>query len=148
MCGYILDLTHAYKGLTITICGLSFLGMIFYTIAMYLGNLKMIYISAGVLGFFMTGYLPVGFEFGVEMTYPESEGTSSGLLNASAKIFALIFTFGSEQIITARKNDTLVNILMASALLICTVLTGFIRFNQLRQKANSSYSINLDSQAN
>lgn len=34
----------------------------------------------------MTGYLPLGFEFGVEITYPESEGTSSGLLNASAQV--------------------------------------------------------------
>jgi FLVCR family feline leukemia virus subgroup C receptor-related protein len=37
----------------------------------------------------MTGYLPVGFEFGVEITYPESEGTSSGLLNTSAQVSAL-----------------------------------------------------------
>lgn len=36
--------------------------------------------------FFMTGYLPLGFEFAVEITYPESEGTSSGLLNASAQV--------------------------------------------------------------
>ena len=34
----------------------------------------------------MTGYLPVGFEFAAELTYPESEGTSSGLLNASAQV--------------------------------------------------------------
>ena len=38
--------------------------------------------------FFMTGYLPVGFEFAAELTYPESEGTSSGLLNASAQVKA------------------------------------------------------------
>ncbi|CAC5391656.1 FLVCR [Mytilus coruscus] len=36
--------------------------------------------------FFMTGYLPVGFEIAAEITYPESEGTSSGLLNASAQV--------------------------------------------------------------
>ena len=36
--------------------------------------------------FFMTGYLPVGFEFAAEITYPEPEGTSSGLLNASAQV--------------------------------------------------------------
>ena len=36
--------------------------------------------------FFMTGYLPLGFEFAAEITYPESEGTSSGLLNASAQV--------------------------------------------------------------
>lgn len=39
--------------------------------------------------FFMTGYLPLGFEFAVEITYPESEGTSSGLLNASAQVITL-----------------------------------------------------------
>ena len=37
----------------------------------------------------MTGYLPVGFEFAAEITYPESEGTSSGLLNASAQVVAI-----------------------------------------------------------
>lgn len=39
--------------------------------------------------FFMTGYLPLGFEFAVELTYPESEGTSSGLLNVSAQVGVL-----------------------------------------------------------
>lgn len=34
----------------------------------------------------MTGYLPLGFEFAAELTYPESEGTSSGLLNVSAQV--------------------------------------------------------------
>ena len=35
-------------------------------------SLDFFFISA--LGFFMTGYLPIGFEFGAELTYPESEG--------------------------------------------------------------------------
>jgi len=39
----------------------------------------------------MTGYLPVGFEFAAELTFPESEGTSSGLLNASAQVASLLF---------------------------------------------------------
>ena len=41
----------------------------------------------------MTGYLPLGFEFAAEITYPESEGTSSGLLNASAQVFILLKMF-------------------------------------------------------
>ncbi len=40
----------------------------------------------------MTGYLPLGFEFAAEITFPESEGTSSGLLNASAQVSASIET--------------------------------------------------------
>lgn len=42
----------------------------------------------------MTGYLPLGFEFGVEITYPESEGTSSGLLNAFAQVIAVFHQSG------------------------------------------------------
>ena len=36
--------------------------------------------------FFMTGYLPLGFDFAAENTFPESEGASSNLLNASAQV--------------------------------------------------------------
>lgn len=42
--------------------------------------------------FFMTGYLPVGFELAAEVTYPASEGTSCGLLNTSAQVkFVLVY---------------------------------------------------------
>ena len=45
----------------------------------------------------MTGYLPIGFEFAAEVSYPNPEGTSAGLLNASAQVcerdnFFLILT--------------------------------------------------------
>jgi len=43
----------------------------------------------------MTGYLPVGFEFAAELTFPESEGTSSGLLNASAQVRMIARTLDS-----------------------------------------------------
>lgn len=51
----------------------------------------------------MTGYLPVGFEFAVEITYPESEGTSSGLLNTSAQVLNSCFV---EIIRSAIKKST------------------------------------------
>ena len=99
-------------------------------------------ISAGTLGFFMTGYLPVEFEFGVEMTYPESKGISSGLLNAPANFFGLILTFEGE-LVNIYYGDTFVLAMMAIELLTCSILTGVIQFKRERQKANSSYSINL-----
>lgn len=37
----------------------------------------------------MTGYLPVGFELAVEVTYPEPESTSCGLLNTSAQVIII-----------------------------------------------------------
>ena len=47
----------------------------------------------------MTGYLPLGFEFAAEITYPEPEGTSSGLLNASAQVFGILFTMLADYLV-------------------------------------------------
>uniref|UniRef100_H3CA01 FLVCR choline and heme transporter 1 n=1 Tax=Tetraodon nigroviridis TaxID=99883 RepID=H3CA01_TETNG len=89
LCGVWLDYSKTYR--------------VVFTFTLDLGNISLVFFTAGALGwveerlppqapcgaaasallaprFFMTGYLPLGFEFAVEITYPESEGTSSGLL--------------------------------------------------------------------
>ena len=104
VCGIILDKTHAYKATTLTVYFFSFVGMVLYTFTFRFGEIGIVYFTSALLGwaqfsyflplfsflwffrFFMTGYLPLGFEFAAEITYPESEGTSSGLLNASAQV--------------------------------------------------------------
>ena len=48
------------------------------------------------MGFFMTGYLPIGFEFAAEITYPVPEGTSTGLLNCMAQV-----KIGALQLVTS-----------------------------------------------
>lgn len=57
-----------------------------YTFTLDTGIILVVFLTASLLGFFMTGYLPVGFEFAAELTYPEPEGTSAGLLNAAAQV--------------------------------------------------------------
>ncbi|KAJ8314731.1 hypothetical protein KUTeg_006881 [Tegillarca granosa] len=84
--GIWLDRTKTFKGTTVAIYLLSLFGMIAFTFTMDVGLIWVVFLCAGSLGFFMTGYLPVGFEFAAEITYPQSEGTSSGLLNASAQM--------------------------------------------------------------
>ena len=55
------------------------------------GEIRPFKVALGTLyRFFMTGYLPIGFEFAAEITYPESEATSSGLLNVSAQVSTLL----------------------------------------------------------
>lgn len=50
----------------------------------------------------MTGYLPVGFEFAAELTYPEPEGTSSGILNAACQVFGITFTIVYAELLNSK----------------------------------------------
>ncbi|XP_011926293.1 PREDICTED: feline leukemia virus subgroup C receptor-related protein 2 isoform X3 [Cercocebus atys] len=85
--------------------------------------------------FFMTGYLPLGFEFAAELTYPESEGISSGLLNISAQVFGIIFTISQGQIIDNYGTKP-GNIFLCLFLTLGAALTAFIKPDLRRQKAN------------
>ncbi|XP_038585459.1 feline leukemia virus subgroup C receptor-related protein 2 isoform X3 [Micropterus salmoides] len=135
ICGVWLDKTKTYKQTTLVVYLLSLTGMLVYAFTLNLGYLWVVFVTAGVLGFFMTGYLPLGFEFAVELTYPESEGTSSGLLNCSAQIFGIIFTISQGKIID--QWGTLAgNIFLSIFLLIGAVMTAFIKSDLRRQKAN------------
>ncbi|XP_067427786.1 heme transporter FLVCR2-like isoform X1 [Thunnus thynnus] len=135
ICGLWLDKTKTYKQTTLAVYFMSLVGMIVYATTLSLGYLWVVFITAGALGFFMTGYLPLGFEYAVELTYPESEGTSSGLLNCSAQVFGIIFTICQGKIID--NFGTLAgNIFLCVFLLIGTIVTGLIKSDLRRQKAN------------
>ena len=74
--------------------------------------------------FFMTGYLPVGFEFAAEITYPAPEGTSSGLLNCSAQIFGFILTSLMGFVFEQTSSDPVAaNGMIAGWLFVGTVMT-------------------------
>ncbi|XP_066533612.1 feline leukemia virus subgroup C receptor-related protein 1 isoform X2 [Hoplias malabaricus] len=89
--------------------------------------------------FFMTGYLPIGFEFGVEITYPESEGTSSGLLNAFAQVFGIIFTLIQGKL-TTDYNPRIGNIFVCAWIFLGVILTALIKSELKRHGANMGNS--------
>ncbi|XP_054875968.1 feline leukemia virus subgroup C receptor-related protein 2 isoform X2 [Poeciliopsis prolifica] len=135
ICGVWLDRTKTYKQTTLAVYVMTLVGMIVYTATLDQGLLWVVFITAGSLGFFMTGYLPLGFEFAAELTYPECEGTSSGLLNCSAQVFGIIFTICQGKIID--KFGTLAgNIFLCVFLLIGSIMTGLIKSDLRRQIAN------------
>ncbi|XP_006834256.1 PREDICTED: feline leukemia virus subgroup C receptor-related protein 1 [Chrysochloris asiatica] len=135
LCGLWLDYTKTYKQTTLTVYILSFIGMIIFTFTLDLGYLIIVFITAGVLGFFMTGYLPLGFEFAVEITYPESEGTSSGLLNAAAQIFGILFTLAQGKLISVY-HPMAGNIFLCVWMLVGIILTALIKSDLRRHNVN------------
>ncbi|KAF7397637.1 hypothetical protein HZH68_008859 [Vespula germanica] len=113
------------------------------------GRIGLTIICAGMLGsvvcgiildkthkykFFMTGYLPVGFELAAELTYPEPEGTAAGLLNAVTQVFGIIFTILYGNLIKLLSN-LWANIVLCVALAIGAFLTTIIPNDLRRQNA-------------
>lgn len=76
----------------------------------------------------MTGYLPVGFELAAEVTYPEPEGTSCGLLNSSAQVFGIAYTYVQGRLITTYGVFN-ANCFISISLLIGTIITGKLKVN-------------------
>ncbi|XP_037541893.1 feline leukemia virus subgroup C receptor-related protein 1 [Nematolebias whitei] len=135
LCGLWLDHTKTYKITTLVVYALSFVGMMVFTFTLNLNNIYLVFFTAGVLGFFMTGYLPLGFEFGVEITYPESEGTSSGLLNAFAQIFGSMFTLIQGRL-TTDFNPLAGNLFLSAWIFLGVILTALIKSELKRHNVN------------
>lgn len=111
------------------------IGMIIYTFTLNTGSISVVYVTSSLLGFFMTGYLPVGFEFAAELTYPEPEGTSSGLLNAGAQVFGILFTLLYAELLNSF-GDIAANLLMTAFLAGGTLVTVCIKSDLRRQNSH------------
>ncbi|CAF2522522.1 unnamed protein product [Rotaria sp. Silwood2] len=92
----------------------------------------------------MTGYLPVGFEYGVEITYPENEAISSSLLNVSAQVFGLCVTQLQEYLIFKKEKILESNITLCGALLVGAIITVLIRSPLRRQNAQHNVHVLID----
>jgi MFS family permease len=55
-------------------------------------------LSGTVLGFFLLSSGPIGFQYGAEITYPASEGTSNGMLLLMGQISGIAFIFGMDSL--------------------------------------------------
>ncbi|CAG9827248.1 unnamed protein product [Diabrotica balteata] len=134
-CGIILDRYHKFKETTLVVYGFSLVGMVLFTFTISRG-IYVVYIISAILGFFMTGLLPVGFELAAELTYPAPEGTSAGLLNCACNLFGIAFT-NIYSIILNNVSDQWANISTSIALVLGTILIACTRSDLRRQAAHS-----------
>jgi len=90
----------ALLGATIGLIGIS-----------YSTNFSVILLSGGILGFFLLSSGPIGFQYGAEITYPASEGSSNGLLLMMGQISGIAFIFGMD-IFKSKTDGSMGNPLM------------------------------------
>lgn len=76
-------------GMIIAVPGL--LGFTFFE------SYPLLLVSVFIIGFFMMGLGPIGYQYGAEITFPAPEGTSNGLLVLAGQV-SVVFIFGMEAI--------------------------------------------------
>ncbi|GFU32113.1 feline leukemia virus subgroup C receptor-related protein 1 [Trichonephila clavipes] len=133
--GALLDKTHKFKSISLVMFVLSFFLMVGYTFLIQLERIWIQFLFFTLLGFIMTGYLPAGFDFGAEITYPEPEAMSASLLNASTQIFSIILTNISSPLLQAY-GDFFSNVFFCACLLVGIVVMACIKCELKRTNAD------------
>ncbi len=87
-------------------------------------NYSLLLMFSSVLGFFLLSAGPIGFQYGAEITYPTSEGTSNGLLILVGQISGILFVFGMD-FFKSNENGSmdLPLQLMILLLVLCTLIS-------------------------
>ncbi|KAI1294696.1 putative MFS-type transporter -like protein [Halotydeus destructor] len=134
--GLCLDKLRWYKSITVTYYAMTVLGFALYGLLLKTKVLWTLYPISIFLGFFTNGYLPIAFEFAAEITYPEPEGTSTGMLMVSSQILGIFLTLiGSAMVEPFGGSWSCWT--LATILLIGLVLTIFTKADLKRQRAES-----------
>ncbi len=91
--------------------------------------------SGTVLGFFLLSAGPIGFQYGAEITFPTSEGTSNGLLILMGQISGIIFIFCMDSFkssLTGSMTRSL--ILLIGFMILCIFLSTRLKESKLISK--------------
>jgi MFS family permease len=78
--------------------------------------------SGMILGFFLLSSGPIGFQYGAEITYPASEGTSNGMLLLMGQISGIAFIFGMDSLKSHINGSMTRSMVFLIALMIISIL--------------------------
>eukprot|EP00347_Sterkiella_histriomuscorum_P021419 403334042 len=134
--GIWVEIKKTYKLSVIIICALSVASTVGVSASFYTGESWMPTLFCFIVGFCMIPIMAVGFELGVEVTYPIDESYSTGFLMFSGQLLGIVFTVISSQLINDYgKNGCLISEGMyVGSLLISFVLSFFIKEDLKRQR--------------
>jgi len=81
--------------------------------------------SGIVLGFFLLSSGPIGFQYGAEITYPASEGTSNGMLLLAGQISGIAFIFGMDSLKSSLTGSMTSPLVILIGLMVLSILMSF-----------------------
>lgn len=79
-------------------------------------------ISGIVLGFFLLSSGPIGFQYGAEITFPASEGTSNGMLILMGQISGIAFIFGMDSLKSSTTGSMTHSLIFLIILMVLSIL--------------------------
>ncbi|XP_066138274.1 uncharacterized MFS-type transporter C09D4.1-like [Euwallacea fornicatus] len=132
--GFYLDKTHRYKESCIFLFASAITCIIALTVALQQSSLIASYIFCSILGIVINPYIPVGFEFGIELTYPSDEGTVAGFLFATSQITSSVFGICVAQINSYAGSLATLGTL-AALMVVGTVIQALVPNKLKRQKS-------------
>lgn len=104
----------ALAGATLSLIGVTFAS--YYPLLL---------ISGAAFGFFLLSSGPIGFQYGAEITYPISEGTSNGFLLLMGQVSGIMFIYGMDRFKAAGTGSMTRPLLVLIALMAVSFLLSF-----------------------
>jgi len=81
--------------------------------------------SGMMLGFFLLSSGPIGFQYGAEITYPASEGTSNGMLLMMGQISGIAFIFAMDSLKSPATGSMTRSLVVLIILMVISLLISF-----------------------
>ena len=97
----------------------SILGLLGITFAT---SYALLLAAAFVMGFFLLSAGPIGFQYGAEIAFPTSEGTSNGLLLLMGQISGILFIFGMDNFKAPTTGSMTASLLVLIGLMVLGLL--------------------------
>ncbi|XP_046751835.1 uncharacterized MFS-type transporter C09D4.1-like [Diprion similis] len=133
-CGTILDKTKAFRKLSIVVCCLSIPASLLYGTSYILESKWMVFATLLLCGAFVIGYGTIGVEFCVEITYPEPEAITTGILNMASQIYGFFLVLLTGRLLE-NYGDLHAFGCICACLVLGTILVIFNKSELRREKA-------------
>lgn len=137
------DYSHKFKSVVVTLQASTFFSTLTLAALIHLNFAYLSSACALFMGFFLTGYLAVGFDLGVEVCYPESEQLVAMLFNLFPQVVGFIVTSIASLLIQPHLlGASRVTLLLASLFGVSLIISLFTSIDKRRQKAINELRFN------